>query len=236
MAGERLEWDWDLPARPLRVDVDPEFDLMRRLHPEEIPPALSGVFGAPRIAVVLPAAAGERARSAYRALARSWGESGNVDLEILRDDQLEELPRGRAVWVFGWENRLLDRLGPALTAYGAALDGSGAQLPGLALPREGNAVALGLRNPEEPSQGIGVFAADRPDLVPMLGRRLPHFHKYSYLAFEGEQSTNTLQGRWPVVNSPLTIQLDSGVQNPRGGLRPQPALAPALPIVEQSRY
>jgi aminopeptidase N len=34
------------PGRPLRVDVDPEFDVMRRLDPLEVPPALSTVFGA----------------------------------------------------------------------------------------------------------------------------------------------------------------------------------------------
>jgi hypothetical protein len=33
-------------TRPLRVDVDPAFDVMRRLHPLEVPPALSTLFGA----------------------------------------------------------------------------------------------------------------------------------------------------------------------------------------------
>ena len=31
----------ELPARPLQLDIDPEFDLFRRLHRNEIPPAVS---------------------------------------------------------------------------------------------------------------------------------------------------------------------------------------------------
>jgi len=44
-------------ARPLRVDVDPAFDVMRRLDPLEVPPALSTVFGAEEQLFVLPASA-----------------------------------------------------------------------------------------------------------------------------------------------------------------------------------
>ena len=32
---------------PARVDVDPEYDVFRRLDPAEVPPALSGFLGAP---------------------------------------------------------------------------------------------------------------------------------------------------------------------------------------------
>ena len=37
MAEKHLEFTLHLPAQPWRVDVDPEFDLFRRLHREEIP-------------------------------------------------------------------------------------------------------------------------------------------------------------------------------------------------------
>ena len=37
MAEKHLEFTLRLPAQPWRVDVDPEFDLFRRLHREEIP-------------------------------------------------------------------------------------------------------------------------------------------------------------------------------------------------------
>ena len=40
---------------------------------------------------------------------------------------------------------------------------------------------------------------------PGLARKLPHYHKYSYLGFKGEEPVNILKGRWPVINSPLTV-------------------------------
>src|SRR2546430_10652399 len=49
-----------LPARPWRVDVDPEFDVLRRLHREEVPPALTQMWGADKVVCVLPAGAAAR--------------------------------------------------------------------------------------------------------------------------------------------------------------------------------
>jgi hypothetical protein len=237
LTGRELEWVWRLPARPLRIDVDPEFDLMRRLHPAEIPPALSGVFGAAKVAVVLPAKATETARAAYEALAQAWEASGNVALEMFWDDRLADLPQGQAVWLFGWENRFLEQLEPTLDTFDASVTDSGAVLPGLSLARKGNAVALGIRHPSDPQWGIGVFAADHASTIPVLGRRLPHFHKYSFLAFEGEQADNTLRGRWPVVNSPLTGWPDTALRGriPMASLARRVPLIPAPAIVEKTQ-
>ena len=53
-------------------------------------------------------------------------------------------------------------------------------------------------------------AADIPRAVPGLGRKLPHYHKYSYLGFKGEEPVNFLKGRWPVLDSPMTIFINGG--------------------------
>ena len=60
-------------ARPLRVDVDPAFDVMRRLDPLEVPPALSTVFGAENQLFVLPASASDEEDGG---LARARGRLG----------------------------------------------------------------------------------------------------------------------------------------------------------------
>ena len=46
----------ELPARPHLFDVDPEFDVFRRLHMNEIPAAVSQAIGAGQVLVVLPSA------------------------------------------------------------------------------------------------------------------------------------------------------------------------------------
>ena len=56
----------NVPARPLRIDIDPEFDLFRRLDRKEIPPAISHALGAEKMVVVLPSGAARELLQAYR--------------------------------------------------------------------------------------------------------------------------------------------------------------------------
>ena len=71
MTKRRHEAEFRLPLLPLRIDVDPEFDLFRRLAPEEVPPALSQVFGAKRLTIVLPSTAADTLIKAFQELAAS---------------------------------------------------------------------------------------------------------------------------------------------------------------------
>ena len=61
-----------LPARPALLEVDPEFDVFRRLHRNEIPPAISQAMGAERVLLVLPERAPTALKHAYRKLADRW--------------------------------------------------------------------------------------------------------------------------------------------------------------------
>jgi hypothetical protein len=79
------------PARPLRLDVDPAFDVMRRLDPLEVPPALSTVFGAAircSCCLRLP----RRPSGRRRELAAAWAqpEAGSCSTASHRD--AEPLP------------------------------------------------------------------------------------------------------------------------------------------------
>ena len=59
-----------------------------------------------------------------------------------------------------------------------------------------------------------LIAADQAAALPGLARKIPHYHKYSYLVFEGTEPANVAKDRWPVVDSPLTAFLSP----PEGGL------------------
>ena len=83
MKGREATLELELPSRPLRIDVDPTYDIFRRLHPLEIPPALTSAFGADRALIVLPSAVeGERLR-AYRELSLSLSRTGPGSVEIV---------------------------------------------------------------------------------------------------------------------------------------------------------
>jgi len=90
------ELELNLPAKPLRLDVDPEFDVFRRLSRNELPPALTQVFGADRVLFLLPSKEKSLVES-YRNLAESLKRSYSDSVEIKMDNQVQELPGDKTV-------------------------------------------------------------------------------------------------------------------------------------------
>lgn len=228
MREKGLEVELRLPSRPLRLEVDPEFDLFRRVHREEIPPALTQAFGAERALVLLPSAAPEEARRGYRRLVESWGrQPGRI--EVRSDGEVRELPSDRAVWLLGWENRFRPQMAAAVAGYDVSLSERRARLGGQSVTREGRALVVVGRNPRNPDQAIAWVALDNVAAMPGLGRKLPHYGKYGYLVFEGDEPTNVAKGQWPVLDSPLSarVRQEDGraAAEARGTYAPRRALA-----------
>ncbi|MCK5376694.1 MAG: M20/M25/M40 family metallo-hydrolase, partial [Acidobacteria bacterium] len=225
MDGRERQLELDLPARPLRLAVDPAFDLFRRLHREEIPPAISQALGGEAVLMVLPSAAPEPVREAYVELVQSWQRGRDADVEIRRDDELEALPADRVVWLLGWENRFRPVLDEALTGYDFESEADGVSLAGKTLRRDEHAVAVLARHPGNPDRALAWVAADNVAAMPGLARKLPHYGKYSYLGFAGDEPENVHKGQWPVTASPLSVALV-------GGPAPVLALEPREPLAE----
>ncbi len=193
-----------LPGRPLRVDVDPGFDLFRRLDRNEIPPAISQAFGAEKALVLLPSSAPAHLGSAYRTLAEALGHSGPGTFEIREDRETAELPRDRAVFLLGWENRFLPAFRTAIAGFDAGIGERDVRLEHATLPCNGHAFMVTARHPANPEICFSWVALDDPAAAAGLGRKLPHYSKYSYLAFEGAEPANVAKGRWTVTGSPLS--------------------------------
>jgi len=212
---------------PVRVDVDPEHDVFRRLDPAEVPPALSGFLGAPQRTIVIPAAAPPTLRQAYAALAEAWKRDGT---EVVTDATLASLPRGRAVCVLGWENRLRPAVAEALAPLGGSLDDRELRGGGAVLPRASRSVMAAARRPGDPAHVIAFVAADRAAAVPGLARKLPHYGKYGLLGFEGDEPANVAKATWSAIASPMAVAPADGPLPERAALPPRPPLvAPAKP-------
>jgi hypothetical protein len=222
LAERRQRFTLEVPEAPSRVDVDPEFDVFRRLDPREVPPALSGAFGAARRVLVLPASAPAEVRRAYAALAGSWAGAGT---EVVTDADLSRVPAGKAVWVLGWENRLRPAVAEGLRAYGAALTGEGLRAGTASLSRAAHSVVVTVRSPADPAQVVAFVGADRPAAVAGLARKLPHYGRYGLLGFEGDEPANVAKDVWPVVASPMAAAPGGGELPPRAALPARRALA-----------
>jgi hypothetical protein len=224
VATERPEarFALELPVRPLRLQVDPGYDVFRRLDPREAPASLGRLFGASRPLLVLPGAAPQPLQDAFRALAGAWaGERGSVAL----DRDLERLPSDRPVWVLGWENRWRPAVGERLDALGSELTAERWRVAGETLERGHADVVAAVAHPDAAELALGWIGSDDPQAVAALARRLPHYGKYSYLAFARPGLEVAHKGQWPTLGGPLTRALDPagaglGVRTP-----PRPPLA-----------
>jgi aminopeptidase N len=196
-----------LTARPLQLDVDPEFDVFRRLHRNEIPPAVSQAMGAEQVLVILPGKASAELAKAYHALATRWQQEKPGHVDILVDSDVQTLPDDRAVWLFGWKNRFRPQLNTALQAYDFTLSDDSVRIAGTTLSAQSHSLAVLGRQPNNPDQALGWLAADSAAALPGLGRKLPHYGRYSYLGFSGTNPDNMLKGQWPVVNSPMSMRV-----------------------------
>ena len=230
-----------LTARPLQLDVDPEFDIFRRLHRNEIPPAVSQAMGAEQVLVILPGKASADLARAYRALATRWQQEKPGHVDIVVDSDVQTLPDDRAVWLFGWQNSFRPQLNAALQGYDFTPGGNSVRIAGTTLSAQSHSLAVLGRQPNNPDQALGWLAADTAAALPGLGRKLPHYGRYSYLGFSGTNPDNMLKGQWPVVNSPMSVRVHQedavSVSFSPAALAPRKALvAPAEPFsVERMR-
>jgi hypothetical protein len=206
MERKHLQLNLRVPARPLRIDIDPEFDLFRKLDRDEIPPALTQAFGAKKVLIILPGSSTNKViLRSYRELSRSWSRSGPEDVVIKLDSEVARLPSDRAIAVFGWDNRFLDEIAAALSGYDVNISRQVVRIKTTEFDRKNHCVVLTARHPQNQDMALTWVAGDVAQAFPGLARKLPHYHKYSYLGFKGEEPVNILKGRWPVLNSPLTV-------------------------------
>jgi aminopeptidase N len=225
MKDKRAELHLALDAQPLRVDVDPEFDLFRRLDRAEIPPALSQVFGSEQMLIVLPRKAPEDMRAQFQSIAQAWQQQPSRLTRIAWDDEIENLPADGSVWLFGEENRFRGEFQHALIKGGEMMSEGGAWL---AREYDRAKDALVLTTHIGPLSVAWLTAPDA-GMLPVLARKLPHYSKFSYAAFSVPESTNLIKGVWPVTSSPLGMAIKqqdgSVVQVPRAKLVVRESLA-----------
>ncbi len=211
MTEREQEVELILPAKPFRIDIDPQFDVFRRLDSREIPSALSQGFGAESPLFILPSKADEEVIQAYSQLAKAWRTRSST-LTTIRDDQLDSLPNDRTVWIMGWQNKFRKNILNALSTHNVRLENNQLTLDKKEYQSKQYSAVLTGRQPKNPDKTMLWIASDNPKVIMQLTRKLPHYRKYSFLVFEGEKATNIQKGQWEIKKSPLS-QVIAGNRN-----------------------
>jgi aminopeptidase N len=228
MPSDRTSVDvsFELKGAAQRVEIDPQFQLYRRLSPFEIPPSLSKAFGAKKVLIVMSA----DSAPVYAGLAKAWSRDG---VETVMDSQLDVLPADRAVWVFGAGNKFAPAVAEVLKTYGASLDATGLRTTNAMHEAAGRSLVAGVRHPQNPDLAVIYVSASSEAAANALARKLPHYGKYSWLVFAGDEATNEATGEWPIGDTPLARNL-----TPQGRpikLAPRKALAEVRPAFDIER-
>jgi aminopeptidase N len=222
----RVDVSFDLKGPARRVEIDPQFQLYRRLSPFEIPPSLSKAFGAKKVLIVMSA----ESAPVHAGLAKAWSRDG---VETVMDSQLDALPADRAVWVFGAGNKFAPVVAESLKTHGASLDATGLRTANAMHEAAGRSLVAGVRHPHNPDSVVIYVSASSEAAANALARKLPHYGKYSWLVFAGDEATNEATGEWPIGDTPLARNL-----TPQGRpikLAPRKALAEVRPPFDIER-
>jgi aminopeptidase N len=192
---------------PLLLQIDPQFNLFRKLHYSEIPPSLSKIFGSENVLILLPSKASKVKQTYYRSLADTWASDTTKKIRISADNEISELPSDAAVWVLGSDNLFANIVKEGLKDYDAELTADTVRFANTSFAVDKNSFIVSVRHPDNPASVVVLLSSDNKDAASGLARKLPHYGKYSYLVFEGTEPTNIAKGEWETVNSPLEAKL-----------------------------
>ena len=99
--------------------------------------------------------------------------------------------------------------------------------------RRDAAWSVGVRHPSNPDLVVFQVTASSEAAANALARKLPHYGKYSWLVFAGDDATNEASGEWPVGDTPLARNLTAEARPIK--LTPRKALAEIRPQFDIGR-
>jgi len=199
----RQSFSIHLGGMPVRLAVDPDYQVFRRMDSLEIPPSLSTVLGDENEIIVLPDHAGDANGGAYQDLLKEINRTGEARVGKVSEITQADLQQN-SLFIFGGpgENGLWGRLAGHMDGIEVATEA--VTLAGERYEAAGHSFLAVFRNPWDPARGVAVFFGSDPEDIRSAGRKLVHYGKYGYLAFEG--GNNAGKGTWEVKNSPLAYR------------------------------
>jgi len=137
--------------------------------------------------------------------------------------------------ILGLDNKFAAVVNSVITEYGSELKNDGVRYSKREISSENNSFFISAVNPNNVKQVLTFLSIGNNDAVGGLVRKLPHYGKYSYLAFAGDEPSNIAKGQWSVNNSPLVKNLDKTASDVEVKLEKRDALATLAPVFSSNR-
>ncbi len=227
MSKKEETYQYSAPLAPVRLEIDPEFDIFRTLSPLETPPTLSRVLGASRPTIILPTAP-VNYRTGWRTLAEIWTKDKDNLPNISDDTLLSSAPASASYWIFGKNNLLAADFETGLEIYGVRFTRDSIVIDNRNFPLADHTFVFAAFNPADPAFSGALIVSGSHDKLKLLASKLPHYGKYSWLVFDKDMNS-LATGVWNASRSPLALDL---AQPPtRGGGYPARRALAELPSV-----
>ncbi len=208
ISRSQTRFDFQMPFVPERLEVDPHFDIFRRLEPEEMPPTINRLKSARDLLVILPE--GRTAKSARRAADRLVRALGIDNVEMVAAAAWSP-QRGRAHNIMVMQMEGLTGLAD-LGQRGITVTPHDFSFSATSFDRRRHTYVGVLPHPEREDGFVAVYLFGRDEDRLRIATKVPHYGRYSYLVFENAR--NVAKGTWPVDRSPLIYAWPDG---PRRG-------------------
>ena len=186
---------------PQRLIADPENHILRRLYPVEIPPAINAIKSSSSVLAVLSDDLEPQVKSAARTLILSLGlknytfaEENTIGREQLldRDILMIGYPQNKALF-----RKLPDQI---------AIESKSFILNKKTYKQSSDAFFGVFAHPFSEDRIAALFYPLSSQQAENVARKITHYGKYSYLAFENGH--NRAKGFWPIEHSPLEYRWD----------------------------
>ncbi|MCF6155117.1 MAG: M1 family peptidase [Candidatus Brocadia sp.] len=191
-------------SQPKHIVIDPQCDIFRRLHTEEIPPTIDLVLGSDDKVIILPTGGESSSQEAYKKLAESLTDKKTT---VKADTEVTETELSqKSLFILGGltENRLTKMFVENLPRNFSLEAGSFGV--NNVVYNKGNCLLVTSKNVKNVKKGIALFLGLTSDAIKSVGYKIPHYGKYSYLVFA--DGKNVDKGTFSVTDNPLERSLN----------------------------
>jgi aminopeptidase N len=172
------------------------------LHRAEVPPTIGQALGAASVLIIVPSRGDPAMVQAYERLATQWAEDRKY--RVVKDDQTAPaLSRHTTVWVFGTAE--IGGLSTEALPPGVAMSADRWLIAGTSYESAQQSLVLTAAHPDGPDQTVNWLIASHPNAVPVIGRKLRHYGKYSYLVFAADAVVD--KSIWPAASTPMRREI-----------------------------
>jgi hypothetical protein len=186
---------------PRKLTADPDYEIMRRLYPSEIPPAINSLKSSTSVLFVLSDPLDPDIKKSAETLALSLGLDNysfaterEVDRQKLLEHDILVIGRPR-------QKDLLQKMPGAVTI------GDHSFILNTAAYDESSDTFFGVfQHPYVENRVAALFMPLSPRYADIVAGKITHYGKYSYLVFQ--HGENREKGFWPVETSPLIYDLN----------------------------